>query len=291
LNMDLVEAAKLVLRQWKVLMVGLVVAGALVGGMAWRVAPTYSATATVLLLPPLAGGAYQPPAPAGAQAAPAPKLQPAPATPPPKLYNPYLSFDSSLYVLASIVAADLSSDDFKRQLQNRGATASYQVTVNSNEPAITVVATDPDPRRALDTANAVVNSAQADLVERQRPTGIPEENWVGAAPLQLASHAEPTNTALKVLLVVAGLGLLAAVSLTFVAESLGIGRRAAGRPRARSRTTSAPGAAVAVDSTNSYETGWPATWLVTDGQPPAQETDGQPPEPEKVMESDVWGTQ
>jgi capsular polysaccharide biosynthesis protein len=209
--MDLWTAVKVIGRQWLLLSLALLVVAGVVGAMYWHLRPTYSAKATVLLLPPTAGGAFQPTAPANSQ-----------AVPPPKVYNPYLSFDSSLDVLASVVAQDMTADATKKRVLAEGATAKYDVTTNGSLPGVTVVATDEDPHEAVITVVSLVDHVSIDLNDRQGATGVPKQNWVTASALDLPATAQQTNTKLKVLAAVAGLGLLGAISLAFVAESLGL---------------------------------------------------------------------
>ena len=258
--MDLWNAVKVIGRHWLLLVLALALVAGVGGGLAVNLPPTYSAKATVLLLPPTAGGAYQP----------LPQASPQTAVLPPRVYNPYLSFDSSLYVLASVVAQDLTSDDMKKRIKSEGAHAKYEMTANGNEPSVTVIATDQDPRQVLITMDAVVNHVSADLTNRQRPTGIPEQNWVTASPLDLPVSAQETSTKLKIIGGVVGLGLLGAISLDFVAESFGLGlrlRRRTVRPTVAARETS-PYSRSPVSVAKEAERG--SSGVYGDRQPPAE---------------------
>ena len=219
--MDLWIAAKVIGRRWLLLMGGLILVAGVVAGMAIKIPTTYSAKTTLLLLPPVLGGAYQP----TVAATPAAKGKPTP-TPevPPRQINPYLAFDSSLYVLARIVQHDLLTDEKKAELQARGATAKYDVAPESDFPAITVVATNSDTAVIAATIREVNAAAVADVADRQKATGVPPGTWVtvdaGSTPLS----ATRTNAKNKTLLIVAGLGFIAAISLVFITESIA-GRR------------------------------------------------------------------
>ena len=167
-----------------------------------------------MLLPPRSGGTFQAP----------PKGAP---TVSPKLINPYLSFDSALFVLVKVIAQDLMTQQVKDELQATGASARYAATPG-DLPAINVVVTGPDRNEITKTMKALVSYAVSDLARRQQEAGVPPETWATATSDNMAVTTETSDKA-KALIVVAGLGLAAAFSLVFVAESLGLGGGRRGR--------------------------------------------------------------
>lgn len=215
--MDLVTAARMIARRWVVLVLALAVVGGVMYGLQVKLKPTYTASATMLLLPPLTGGTSQPgPAVVDPRATP---------TPGPKVINPYLSFDASLYVLARIITQAMGSDETRAQLKAAGFTASYTVTSSSEEPSITFTATDHDPANTLGTVQHLVVAANASLINRQRSTGTPDNTLATSTVLDLPTRAKETRDKLKVMGIGGAVGVIAAFTLTFIVESLLEGRR------------------------------------------------------------------
>jgi hypothetical protein len=234
-----------------VLMIALTAAIAGVAAVAVKVPTTYSSTMSVLLLPPRSGGTYQAPAKG------APTVSP-------KLINPYLSFDSSLFVLVKVIAQDLMTQRVKDQIQAAGETARYTATPG-DLPAINVVVTDPDRTKIKATMKAVVAYANADLAQRQHDAGVPQDTWATATSDNIA------------LIAVAGLGLAAAVSLVFVAESL---RRGRGRPIDADRVATVRWSPKekAAGSAQSVARGSEA-WLSAEGRQVSSPAAGRPDDP------------
>src|SRR5579859_175742 len=101
--MDLVNAARVIGRNWIVLSVGVALSAGVVWAIAREVPRTYSASATVLLVPPPQGGTWidDPKRPVA-------------------VANPYLSFSSSVYTFARVVAQNLESGDAQAELRQQG---------------------------------------------------------------------------------------------------------------------------------------------------------------------------
>jgi hypothetical protein len=215
--MDLWNVAKVLWRRWLLFMGALSIAALVVAGMAVKVPVTYLSKSTILLLPPIQGGIYQPPAPATTPA----KGQPTP-TPQalPKIVNPYLAFDSTLFVVARIVSQDLVTDETKAELRVQGATAKYEVIPENDFPALTILVTDSDTQRISETISVVSAATVADLADRQKATGVPKGTWATAVLSTTPLSATRTNDRAKTLLIVAALGLVAAISMVFVVEGI-----------------------------------------------------------------------
>jgi capsular polysaccharide biosynthesis protein len=208
--MDLLSALRVLGRQWLTLSLALLMVVASVYFLAQKLPPTYQATATILVLPPKQGGVYQPPD----------KLQP-----PGKVVNPYLSFDSSDYVLARLATRVLSSSDTKARLIRMGAGTNYQVTTSSEEPVIDIVVTDSDPLRTVKTRDALVEIVRSELATRQQATGVPMQTWATATPVVMPRDPSETTASVKVLTAAAALGVVAAIGLAFAVESISVGLR------------------------------------------------------------------
>src|SRR5579859_3795206 len=192
--MDLSNALRVIGQNWIVLAIGLLLSGGVVWAIAYQLPPTYSASATVLLVPPPQGGTWvdDPKKPAA-------------------VANPYLSFSSSIYTFARVVTQNLQSSDAQATLRDEGATAGYQVVTNSDAPSLTVTATSSDPRAALLTMHLLVDAVGKEVASRQRETKAPPQTWVTVSPVSVPDRASETNARSKVLAVVVGLGLMASL--------------------------------------------------------------------------------
>jgi hypothetical protein len=181
------------------------VAALVVGGVYLKVPPTYQVTATLLVLPPSKGGVVQ--------------------TPQTRLTNPYLSFDSSTYILARVLTQSLGGDAERATILARGGTTAYQVATSADEPIVTITVTDHDRARVVATLHTLVDDADTQLAGRQQATGLPRENWAGFTPVVIADAPTTTSQRLKVVGGAAALAAVAALGIVLVVESVSAGRR------------------------------------------------------------------
>jgi hypothetical protein len=211
--MDLVTAGKVITRHFLVATSALLLAVAAVGVVYLKVPTTYSGNAIVLLLAPVTGAA----------SVPAPdKGRPAP----PPIRNPYLvSADSSLFVMAQVISADLASDQTKDLLERDGQKVNYLVTVRSDQPAIMMVVADHDRDRIVARLNDLIATVQTDLTQRQMAAGVPKDTWVTTDVSNVPLTMTKTKDKLTMLIVVAVVAIGAAVSLVFITESIQGGNR------------------------------------------------------------------
>src|SRR5690349_18212408 len=101
--MDLLTAWEILVRRRMLLAAALAVAGLFVLGVYVKVPPTYQVSAILLVLKPSKGPVYElPPSPVPGERAPTPRPQ--------QLANPYLTFDSSSFILAGVVTRTLDGD-------------------------------------------------------------------------------------------------------------------------------------------------------------------------------------
>jgi capsular polysaccharide biosynthesis protein len=181
-------------------------------GVLWvqeQVAPTYSATATLIVLTPNAGGAYSGPGPA-----PSPTPQVAP-----RLVNPYLAIDASSYVIARILTQVMSSQDVQAEMTARG-TGAYTVATSGEEPAIQIVVTDQNSERVRTSLSTLIKRSEEELASRQKTTGAPAANWSYLAPVVVQKQPVETANKLKIMGGVGALGLVAALTLVLVVDAL-----------------------------------------------------------------------
>jgi len=211
--MDLLTAIRVLVRHRLLTGLALTAALAVVGALYLMVPTTYSGNALVLLQVPRTGGAYQP----------APKSSPNPA--PPKVYNPYLSVDSSLWVLAHVIADDLTGDRTKAELEGKGHKVRYEVTPQTDIPAIGIAVTDRNRGKVVAALNDIIDIAIADLLDRQQATGVPQDTWVTATTSNVPLKMNKTRDKMMMLIVAASVALGIAVGVVFAVESLQVGAR------------------------------------------------------------------
>lgn len=196
-------------RHRALLVAGVVTVGAGVLGVQAQMAPTYSATATLIVLTPNAGGAYSGPVPS-----PSPTPQVAP-----RLVNPYLAIDASSYVIARILTQVLSSHDVEAEMKARGI-AAYTVATSGDEPAIQIVVTDQSSARVMTSLSSLIKRSEEELALRQKTTGAPAANWSYLAPVVVQKQPVETANKQKIMAGVGALGLVAALSLVLVVNAL-----------------------------------------------------------------------
>lgn len=228
--MDLLTAGRVLARRRLMLGLLLVVAAGAVAAVYWEVPTTYQVSATLLVLPPTLGGVYQAPTPA------VPTRQPAPPTAPPRLVNPYLSFDTSTFIVARVTTQALGSDAERHRIALGGGSADYQATTSSDEPIISITVTDHDRRREVRTLHSLIGDAGAQLTSRQQATGMPAAYWAQLTPIVVADQPSGTNQKLKVSGGAAALALVAVLAAVFAFDGIATARRlrvahAASRPR------------------------------------------------------------
>ncbi len=217
--MDLVTTTKVLTRHWLLSALALLGAIAVTAIVYVMVPTTFSGNAIVLLQGPRTGSVYHPP-PAGS-------LKPSPPTE----YNPYLVVDSSLWVLSKVISQDLSGDATKAQLQSDGQKLNYEVTAQSDVPAIGIAVMDSNRARIVTKLNEIIALATTDLRDRQQATGVPEDTWVTATVSSVPLKMDKTKDKLKMIITVSVVALGAAISLVFITDSLQVGSRRRERTR------------------------------------------------------------
>ena len=216
--MDLITTTKVLTRHWLLSALALLAAIAVTAIVYVVVPTTFSGNAIVLLQVPRTGSAYHP------QAG---NVRPSPAIG----VNPYLSVDSSLWVLSKVIVQDLTGDASKAQLQSDGQKLNYEVTAQSDVPAIGIAVMDSNRSRIVAKLNEIIALATTDLTDRQRATGVPEDTWVTATISNVPLKMDKTKDKLKMIIAVAVVALGAAISLVFITESLQVGSRRRERTR------------------------------------------------------------
>lgn len=212
--MDLIDAVRVMLRQWRVLAIGIVVV-VLAAVAAIFVVPTrYQATGQlVMLLPPQSTGN---------------------ATP----TNPFLNLEPGLTITASLIAATLTTKDSARTLEAAGFSSEYTIALNpGNGPVLEISVEDTDGAMAVRTRDEVISRLDQELTRIQLAENAPQRQVIHARPNSVANVAEPLpGSKIRALAVIGALGAVLTLFIAFVRDRLTRNGGAIFRPEA------APGA-------------------------------------------------
>lgn len=147
--MDLAVGARLLLRQWVVVILGIILTAGVAANIYMESPRTYQTNAQLLLLlPPGASGAELP-------------------------NSPFLYLPNGLNILAAHVATAPNTQSFRRSMGEAGFTGNYTVGVERGEPTVnvSVVATDPD--NVIDTRDALIERLRKELDRVQDEEKVP----------------------------------------------------------------------------------------------------------------------
>lgn len=149
--MEFGSALRVLLRRWLVVLLGVALTMGAAAYLYSSTAPTYRATARLLLLlpPDARGGAEE------------------------EVGSPFLYLPNGLNVLARVVASDPNSKEFNSDLLSRGLTSAYEVGVDPSTPIITVGVEGPDPDNVVATRDGLVEGLQRDLAKVQTEEAVP----------------------------------------------------------------------------------------------------------------------
>lgn len=196
--MDLLTLVRIVLRRWYLVAPTLLLTAVSVFLLDQRIAPTFEARATLLLL--------------------GPSQQEKPI-------NPYLNFGGSLEATAIVTKEVITSSDVALKLQEAGADAPYAVEVASGTPILTVKAEGTKREASVRTVQLVIQEIQHQLESRQRLAGAPANSLI--RPEVLSRH-EPValwRGKRRVLVTAMALGVASSGGLALIAEGIAYWRR------------------------------------------------------------------
>lgn len=187
--MELGAVAAALLRRWYVVVLGIAVTGGLVFGAYTLVSPTYTATGSMVLLPPDASVTD------GA--------------------NPWLQL-GGLEQPASLVVAYLAGQEPRKKFAEQYPDATYDVVVDplSRGPLVIMTIKAPDKSEVMGALQTALASVPVALTALQDEVDAPANSRVGSMPLSV--DVEPTtvlSTTLRAMIAAAAVGLL----LTLVA--------------------------------------------------------------------------
>ncbi|KQW48834.1 hypothetical protein ASC77_08890 [Nocardioides sp. Root1257] len=245
--MYFIDALKVLLRRWYVVVIGMAVVGGLCV-MTIKTVPTqYQASGQmIMLLPPDATGVETP-------------------------SNPYLNLQPGLTTTAGLITGTVMSKDSARALAKEGFKSEYAVgLVPDNGPLLLVTTTDTDPAAAVATRDAVMHMLDVELAKIQRNAAVPGRQLITASPSNVGTRAEVLpGSKMRALVAVFALGVVITVVLAFVVDRLAAARRRRRRQRANGGgpLDDAPGVAKLVRRE--------ATEKVPDAEPEAEPEEGR----------------
>lgn len=194
--MDFVDAVRVLLRRWRVLLVGAIAVCAMAGAAILAVPTNYQATGQlVLLLPPQATGT---------------------ATP----TNPYLNLAPGLTITASLIASTVSSKDVARTLEAGGFESDYSIGLDPGAGPVLVISTeDTDPVMAVRTRDEVISRLQDELARIQVAVGAPQRQLISARTNGVADIAEPLpGSKIRALAVIGAVGVVITLLVAFLRD-------------------------------------------------------------------------
>lgn len=198
------DAIKVLVRRWYVIVIGLVLAG----GTAWAavaIVPTqYQASAnTIFLLSPNVTGVETP-------------------------TNPYLILNPAVTTTAELVAGIVTSAAVKDEMADDGFTSDFSVAVSPERaaPLLFVTAVDLDPLTVVNTVYEVIRRIELELARIQEDAGSPEDQAIESVTFSVSNEAEVLEgSGRRTLFAIAFIGVIATVLAAFVVDRLDTYRR------------------------------------------------------------------
>jgi hypothetical protein len=209
--MEFGSAVRLLLRRWLVVLVGGALTLLVAGYVATSAAPSYRASANLLLLLPRDAADVERPT------------------------SPYLYLPTELSVLARLVADAVPGQEMQDSLAAKGLTSPYEVGVDPRSPIITVGVEGPDSDNVLATRDGLVNAIEIELAEVQLQEDVPPRQ---TARIRVFA-ADTTPTRLGGSVVRGVLAVVAAGGFLTLLAAFGIDRLLA-RRRSREPALSEP---------------------------------------------------
>lgn len=196
--MDFWELLKVVARRWVFALPVLLLSAVAAVLVPPTIQPTYTASATTVVVPPADGEPSQ---------------------------NPYLALGATTMAQAIGLSAD--SATAMDEVTQAGNSTSFEVTLqNSRQPILVITAQAPDPQVAVSTVEQVLGIVDAQLQERQVAAGAPPTSIYSTRLLDAAVLPVPVyEGAQRVRYLIIGLGVLLAVGLALLAEAVAVLRR------------------------------------------------------------------
>jgi hypothetical protein len=196
--MYLVDALRVLLRRWKIVVVGCAALFVAAGAVVHYVPTQYQASGQLLfVLPADATGKKTP-------------------------TNPYLNLQAGLTTVASLAASSVMTRDSSRSLVADGFTATYAAALNPGTgPLIVVTAKDADPAAAVATRDEVMRRINDELARLQSDVDVPPTQLISSRPVSVAANADPLpGSKIRALAVIGGGIVLLTLMTAFAWEGL-----------------------------------------------------------------------
>jgi hypothetical protein len=198
--MDLVTALRLMARRWMVVVPVLILTAVAVVVGASKVAPSFQARASVLVLPL----ASESTGPTGA--------------------NPYSDYGGQRLAVSHLVSlADSAS--FAREVVGRDEIGTFELTPQADVGLIDIVVTGPSSAETLATMERLIVLLETSLGNLQQEINAPADTWVEMRRLDNPEEAvQLAGSRNRVVVAISAVGVLAAVGAAFAVEGMA-GRR------------------------------------------------------------------
>jgi capsular polysaccharide biosynthesis protein len=165
--MYLVDALRVLLRRWKIVVVGVVALIAAAGAVVHYVPTQYQATGQLLLVLPADATGKQTPT------------------------NPFLNLQTGLVTVASLAASSVMTKDESRSMVGAGYTSTYAAAVSpGNGPLIVITSKDSDPAEAVRTRDEVMRRIDQELAHLQSGVDVPPTQLITSRPIAVAAQAD-----------------------------------------------------------------------------------------------------
>lgn len=208
--MDLSRLVRVLLRRWRILLIGMVVSVGAAYFVYSETPRTYEARSQIMMLmPPTASN---------------PEIE----------ISPFLYLPDGLSSLARVITLIPTTAEYQESMLAQGFEPAYTVLLDAREPIITFTVEGTSPANALRTRDELMTRFANDLDRVQREEGVPERQWahvrvLHSGDLLTASSGDALRNA-------AAAGMLGAIATLLV---IALRERGAAGRRAGS-TTQAP---------------------------------------------------
>ncbi|MBW3578474.1 MAG: hypothetical protein KY462_12175 [Actinobacteria bacterium] len=153
--------------------------------------------------------------------------------------NPYLSFNSSLNVTASVLERRVSSPEVRARIQAEGFVWDYEIGTERNNPSLGVAVESDDPQVVIGTIRRVLQEFETQLEELQDRVGAPNQSRISGTVLSAPdTPVGSTGNLPRVLIAVATLGALLAIAAAVLVDALATTSRASATDRERRKEPS-----------------------------------------------------
>jgi hypothetical protein len=218
------RARTTLIAHWRAVAIGLALTLLATGFVALHVQATYTARASVLLLPPAAERGQ------GGQTV---------------RINPYRTFDDSLRTTATVLTEVLGSDTTKASFQHRGLSTDYSTELSLDDPMLTIEALSGRREVAGATRDALIRRARNELERRQAAAGAPIDEWITSSVVTHSGPSASSGARLRVGTTMLVLGGTLAIAFPFLVDAL---RERRIRTKAPPAPAKAPGRKSRTDS-------------------------------------------